>query len=63
MLIVEHGIDLRAGEKLAADLAIFQAQDDSDLSALQGDCGLLVLAVRHADGSQRRCSASSPQSR
>jgi hypothetical protein len=42
MLIVEHGVDLMAGKKLAADLAIFHAQDDSDLFGLQGDRGLLV---------------------
>ena len=33
-LIVEHGIGLRTGEKLAADLPIFHSQDDSDLSGL-----------------------------
>ena len=29
LLVVEHGVDFRTGEKLAADLAILQAQDDS----------------------------------
>jgi hypothetical protein len=51
MLIVEHGVDIRTGKKLAADLATFHAQDDSDLSGLQGDRGLTVLAVGHADNS------------
>jgi hypothetical protein len=32
-------------------LAAFHAREDSNLSGLQGDCGLVVLAVGHADGS------------
>ena len=29
VIVVERGVDLRTGEKLAADLAVFHAQDDS----------------------------------
>ena len=29
VIVVEHGVDLRTGEKLAADLAVFHAQDGS----------------------------------
>jgi hypothetical protein len=51
VVIVEHRVDIRAGERLAADLATFHAQDSSDLPGLQSKRGLLALAVSHADSS------------
>ena len=44
-------VDIRTGERLAADLAILHAQDSSDLTGLQSKRGLLALAVSHADSS------------
>jgi hypothetical protein len=51
LIIVQHSVDLWTGKKLAADLPVAQARDNSDLLGLQSKHGLLALAVSHNDRS------------
>ena len=50
VIVVEHGVDLRTGEKLAADLPVFHAQDDSDLSGLQRQKRLTLFNAELSQG-------------
>ena len=49
VIVVERGVDLRTGEKLAADLAVFHARDGGDvaLGGMTGTASWLSMASRN----------------